>query len=93
MNRIPARWNGRFLFQGGGGLDGFVMPAIGLVPAGGSVALARGFAVVSSDGGHEGQGAAFAADQQARLDYAYAGARPPSIRRSCSVGRARAENA
>ncbi len=73
--RMPARWNGRFLFQGGGGLDGFVAPAIGLVPAK-TVALAQGFAVISSDGGHEGPTVAFAADQQARLDYAYAGLGP-----------------
>ena len=77
--RMPARWNGRFLFQGGGGLDGFVGPAMGLVPTGGAVALARGFAVISSDGGHEGQSAAFAADQQARLDYAYAGLGPVAL--------------
>jgi len=74
--RLPATWNGRFLFQGGGGLDGAVMPAIGLVSMGAPLALSRGFAVISSDGGHEGQSAAFAADQQARLDYAYAGLGP-----------------
>ena len=69
--RLPAAWNGRFLFQGGGGLDGRVMPALGLSP-GGAPGLARGFAVVSTDAGHEGDDASFAADQQARLDYAYA---------------------
>lgn len=74
--RMPDAWNGRFLFQGGSGLDGVVTPAIGLVPSGGAVALARGFAVISSDGGHEGPSAAFAADQQARLDFAYAGLGP-----------------
>lgn len=74
--RMPAHWNGRFLFQGGGGLDGYVAPAIGLVAPGYQTALARGFAVISSDGGHEGMSAAFAADQQARLDYAYAGLGP-----------------
>lgn len=74
--RMPANWNGRFLFQGGGGLDGAVWPAIGLTPGGGTPALTQGFAVISSDGGHEGQDAAFAADQQARLDYAYAGLGP-----------------
>lgn len=74
--RMPAKWNGRLLFQGGGGLDGSVAPAVGLIPPGRAVALARGFAVISSDGGHEGQSAAFAADQQARLDYAYAGLGP-----------------
>ncbi len=76
--RMPDAWNGRFLFQGGSGLDGVVAPAIGLAPTGdrGAVALARGFAVISSDGGHEGPSAAFAADQQARLDFAYAGLGP-----------------
>lgn len=74
--RMPAKWNGRFLFQGGGGLDGVLMPAVGLLPSGNAVALARGFAVISSDGGHEGPSAAFAADQQARLDFAYAGLAP-----------------
>jgi hypothetical protein len=74
--RMPVNWNGRFLFQGGGGLDGSVGSAIGLVSTDGPVALARGFAVISSDGGHEGQSASFAADQQARLDYAYAGLGP-----------------
>ena len=75
--RMPVNWNGRFLFQGGGGLDGAVLPAIGmLVPSGEALALTRGFAVISSDGGHEGQDATFAADQQARLDYAYAGLGP-----------------
>lgn len=74
--RMPAKWNGRFLFQGGGGLDGFIAPAIGFVAPGYKSALSRGFAVISSDGGHEGFTAAFAADQQARLDYAYAGLGP-----------------
>ncbi len=74
--RMPAHWNGRFLFQGGGGLDGFVAPAIGMIQPGYAPALDRGFAVISSDGGHEGMSAAFAADQQARLDYAYAGLGP-----------------
>jgi feruloyl esterase len=68
--RLPADWNGRFLFQGGGGLDGRIVPALGLSP-GGAPGLARGFAVVSTDAGHEGDDASFAADQQARLDYAY----------------------
>lgn len=74
--RMPKHWNGRFLFQGGGGFDGAVWPAVGLVPAGKAVPLVRGFAVISSDGGHEGQSAAFASDQQAKLDYAYAGLGP-----------------
>jgi feruloyl esterase len=71
--RLPAAWNGRMLFQGGGGLDGVLNPALGAV-AGHPAALARGFAVVSSDGGHRGRSAVdgrFGIDQQARLDFAY----------------------
>ena len=71
--RLPQKWNGRLLFQGGGGLNGVVNPAVGPVP-GFPSALARGFAVVSTDGGHRGRSAidsSFAADQQAKLDFAY----------------------
>lgn len=71
--RLPAAWNGRLLFQGGGGLNGVLNPALGVVP-GQPTALARGFAVVSTDGGHRGRNlidARFGADQQARLDFAY----------------------
>ncbi|NVO25438.1 tannase/feruloyl esterase family alpha/beta hydrolase [Donghicola mangrovi] len=73
--RMPQDWNGRFLFQGGGGTDGFLAPAIGPIPSTGSRAtpgLTRGYAVVSMDGGHDGLDFAFAADQQARLDLGYA---------------------
>ncbi|MDO5622985.1 MAG: tannase/feruloyl esterase family alpha/beta hydrolase [Paracoccus sp. (in: a-proteobacteria)] len=73
--RLPDDWNGHFLFQGGGGMDGFIAPAIGSIPSNGSTALpalARGYAVVSMDGGHDGRDADFAQDQQARLDFAYA---------------------
>jgi len=72
--RMPTQWNRRFLFQGGGGLDGVVNPAVGTLPnSSGPVALARGFAVVSTDAGHGGSpiDASFALDQQARIDYAY----------------------
>ncbi|HWI87206.1 MAG TPA: DUF6351 family protein [Sphingomonas sp.] len=69
--RLPMAWNGRFLFQGGGGLDGNIRSAIGFNFSGGPTALARGFAIVSTDAGHEGPDASFATDQQARLDYAY----------------------
>lgn len=71
--RLPERWNGRLLFQGGGGLNGVLNPAIGSVP-GFPTALMRGFVVVSTDGGHRGRSAidsSFAADQQAKLDFAY----------------------
>jgi feruloyl esterase len=70
--RLPTQWNGRFVYQGGAGLDGFIAPALGNAAGSSPPALLRGFAVVSTDGGHEGLDASFAADQQARLDYAYA---------------------
>jgi feruloyl esterase len=71
--RLPLDWNGRLLFQGGGGLNGVLNPAFGSV-SGFPSALARGFAVVSTDGGHRGRSAVdstFAVDQQAKLDFAY----------------------
>jgi Tannase and feruloyl esterase len=85
--RLPADWNGRFLHQVNGGNDGEVVQALGDKPhfnsIGGKSALARGFAVVSSDSGHSGRdpanramglagGAAFGLDPQARRDYGYA---------------------
>jgi hypothetical protein len=71
--RLPMAWNGRMLFQGGGGLDGSLNAAFGSV-SGFPSALARGFAVVSTDGGHRGRSSvdsSFAVDQQAKLDFAY----------------------
>ena len=52
---LPESWNGRFLFQGGGGLNGSVNPPLGAAAAGDKPALARGFAVVSTDTGQPGQ--------------------------------------
>jgi feruloyl esterase len=70
---LPAQWNGRFLFQGGGGLNGTVHAPVGGGYAGDRSALARGFAVASTDSGHQGQGfdAGFFRDQQAALDFLY----------------------
>ena len=73
--RLPEDWQRRLLFQGGGGLDGFVATALGRVPvmnASAKPALARGYAVVSMDGGHQDLDGSFAQDQQARIDFAYA---------------------
>jgi feruloyl esterase len=71
---LPEEWNGRFLFQGGGGLNGSVQAPLGASAAGDRPALARGFAVVSTDTGHTGTGAfdsSFTQDQLANLDFAY----------------------
>ncbi|WP_020560197.1 tannase/feruloyl esterase family alpha/beta hydrolase [Thiofilum flexile] len=73
--RLPVQWNNKFLFQGGGGVDGFVAPALGGIPCRGSTAkpaLARGYAVVSMDGGHPTPDPSFGSDQAARIDFAYA---------------------
>jgi hypothetical protein len=69
---LPEAWNGRFLFQGGGGLNGSVSPPLGRTGQG-DAALAHGFAVVSTDAGHTGQvfDATFMQEQQASLDFAY----------------------
>ena len=72
--RLPDNWNERFFFQGGGGTDGDIGDALG----GGTVT--QGYAVVSTDGGHDnvvdydpnaGGTAAFGVDPQARIDYGY----------------------
>jgi feruloyl esterase len=69
--RLPDQWSGRFSFQGGGGNDGSIGSALGN-STGDLGTLARGFAVVSTDGGHTGSSAAsFGFDTQARIDHAY----------------------
>lgn len=72
--RLPLAWNGRFQFMGGGGTDGTVRPAHGYTHNGSPPALAEGYAVVSSDFGHQASNprdASFGLDPQARLDWGY----------------------
>src|SRR5262245_35484992 len=71
---LPDDWNGRFLQQGGGGLNGNVAFPLGAAAAGTTPALVRGFAVVTTDTGHTGTNgfdANFLREQQAALDFAY----------------------
>jgi len=68
---LPDNWNNRFLMQGGGGYNGTVRPPLGAAAAGDDPALKRGFAVVSTDTGHQGSDQSFFQDQQAGLDFAY----------------------
>jgi pimeloyl-ACP methyl ester carboxylesterase len=70
---LPEDWNGRFLFQGGGGLNGAVREPVGGTAAGAQSALSRGFAIVSTDSGHKGAGfdGSFMADQQALLNFQF----------------------
>jgi predicted enzyme related to lactoylglutathione lyase len=71
--RLPTTWSGRFLYQGGGGNDGTVAPAVGRNTGSfPETALQRGFAVVTTDAGHQGATPEFGLDPTARLDHAYA---------------------
>jgi feruloyl esterase len=83
--RLPEQWNQRFLFQGGGGTNGMVGDALGLIAPGVPPALTTGYAVVSQDSGHDnarnslperGGPVAFGFDPQARADYGGAALKP-----------------
>lgn len=72
---LPDNWTGEFLQQGGGGLNGTVGEPMGAQAAGDQPALARGFAVATTDTGHQSSGGAFDGsfmqDQQAALDFEF----------------------
>ncbi|MEP7352011.1 MAG: tannase/feruloyl esterase family alpha/beta hydrolase [Acidobacteriota bacterium] len=74
---MPDNWTGQFLQQGGGGLNGSVGEPTGNQAAGTQPALARGFAVATSDTGHQSTGGgfdgSFMQDQQAALDFEFEG--------------------
>lgn len=79
--RLPKDWNGRFLFQGGGGHNGVLGDALGALGAGNQPGFLRGYAVVSQDSGHDeavnrvaarGGAAVYGTDPQARRDYGHA---------------------
>jgi hypothetical protein len=79
--RLPDDWNGRYFHQLNGGNDGAIVPAYGNLQGNQpDNALSRGYAVLSTDSGHDGQanpdagligGNLFGFDHQARLDYGY----------------------
>jgi feruloyl esterase len=81
--RLPNYWQGRFAYQFNDGHDGEVKPALGattgLIPS--QYAINQGFAVVSSNGGHDANAypeaglassAVFAHNAIARRNYGYA---------------------
>ena len=70
---LPDDWNGRYLYQGGGGLNGTLGEPLGNQWTGERSALEQGYAVVSTDSGHAGSvfDASFMADQQAMLNFQY----------------------
>lgn len=71
--RLPVAFSGRLLYQGGGGNDGIVFNAVGRNTGAlgwADNALARGFAAVSTDAGHQSPGPEFGLDPQARTEHA-----------------------
>ena len=85
--RLPVSWNQRFFFQGGGGTNGEIGNAVGILGEDSPPALMQGFAVVSQDSGHDnatnrdvmhGGVTAFGFDPQARADYGHASLQPVS---------------
>ncbi len=79
--RLPAAWNGKFFFEGGGGSNGNLGMALGNLQGQQKLnALSLGYAVVSQDSGHDnavnndperGGTQTFGLDEQARLDFGY----------------------
>ncbi|WP_157015687.1 tannase/feruloyl esterase family alpha/beta hydrolase [Mesorhizobium xinjiangense] len=80
--RLPDDWNGRFFHQFNGGNDGEVKPALGPLLSGNTsrTALGIGYAVLSSNAGHDGKaqsetglvsGNRFGLDPEARAFYGY----------------------
>jgi poly(3-hydroxybutyrate) depolymerase len=79
--RLPADWNGKFFFEGGGGTNGNIGDALGnLQGQQPTNALVLGYAVVSQDSGHDNANnndpklngsQTFGYDEQARLDFGY----------------------
>ena len=74
QSRLPHDWNNRFYFQGGAAIDGSIRDAVGTNTGGNPDALTLGYAVASTDGGHNlGSRAnvSFGAERKALIDYGY----------------------
>jgi feruloyl esterase len=82
--RLPATWNRRFFFHGGAGTDGVLPKAVGNMLGNAGLAIDEGYAVVSTDGGHQSFGdwfqvasevyatqSTFGRDPELRIDYGY----------------------
>lgn len=78
--RLPEGWNGRLLFQGGGGTNGVIGDALGATGFGNEPGFLKGYAVVSQDSGHDnavnsdpewGGVTVYGTDPQARRDYGH----------------------
>lgn len=92
--RLPAAWNGKFFFQGGGGVDGVLRPALGLIGSGVPLpnALSNGYAVASTDSGHLEEAGPlgpylFGLDPIARQDKGYSSVPPVAEAGKAAVAR------
>ena len=84
--RMPANWNGKFVFQGGGGLDGVLRLALGVIASGTPQpnGLSAGYASASTDAGHLEEAGPigpylFGLDPQARADKGYNSIPPVAV--------------
>lgn len=62
---LPARWNGKYYFQGVGGLGGTIGPL--------TMGLARGYASASTDTGHQASDPTWGANRAKEIDYGHRG--------------------
>jgi feruloyl esterase len=76
---LPTQWNGRSVQYGGGGFNGVLITALGLVPAAPydkPSPLAQGFVTVGTDSGHQNQPnqppQVFALNDEALVNFAHA---------------------
>jgi tannase/feruloyl esterase len=72
---LPTSWNGKSLQMGGGGLNGVLVTGLGRGRADGpelQLPLTRGFVTLGTDSGHQTPGGAFALNNEAFTNYAYA---------------------
>ena len=76
---LPTQWNGRSVQYGGGGFNGVLINALGLLPAARyaqASPLAQGFVTVGTDSGHQNQPnqppQAFALNDEALVNFSHA---------------------
>ncbi len=76
---LPTHWNGRSVQYGGGGFNGVLINALGLLPAARyeqASPLAQGFVTVGTDSGHQNQPGqppqVFALNDEALLNFSHA---------------------
>jgi hypothetical protein len=93
--RLPANWNGKFIFQGGGGVDGVLRLALGAIGSGTPQpnGLSVGYASASTDAGHLEEGGLigpylFGLDPQARADKGYSSIPPVAMAAKALIAKA-----